>query len=212
MSTQLKLSPWQFSAIIHGIIFAFFISFNFISNETKNLDFTVLEYPTPTIQQQAPPQEPAKLQKKIIIPEKKAVFGTARSSLTSDTDQGENIKIGNTVAKEADNTKLNADDPESLPIPADEFLVSQMPSMSSDVIIPYPPEAKKRGIQGSVIMDLLIDASGNVRSVQVLEGPGFGLNEAAANAAKLFKFSPAKIGDEFVAVKIRYSYKFILEK
>ncbi len=212
MTTHLDIKPWQFSAIIHGAILFIFLLLAFFTNTPQQIDLTVIEYPTPTVQSQPVPQEPAKLQKKIIIPEKKAVFGAARSTLTSDTASGENIKIGNTVAKAADDTKLKSDDPEALPIPADEFLVSEMPSMSSDVRIPYPPEAKKRGIQGAVIMDLLIDASGNVRNVQIIEGPGFGLNEAAANAAKLFKFRPAKIGDKFVAVKIRYSYRFILEK
>ena len=115
------------------------------------------------------------------------------------------------MAKEQDNLKLDPNDLDSLPIPADDFLVSSMPQLMSEIRIQYPDEAKKAGIEGPVVMDLLIDAQGSVRQVSLIKGPGFGLNEAALAAIKDFKFRPAKIKDQAVAVKIRYTYRFVLE-
>ena len=87
-----------------------------------------------------------------------------------------------------------------------------MPKLKSEVRVPYPTEAKKKGIQGAVVMDLLIDQNGKVRQVNLIEGPGYGLNEAALDGMKNFLFEPAKIGNQNVAVRIRYSYRFVIEK
>jgi TonB family protein len=61
-------------------------------------------------------------------------------------------------------------------------------------------------------MDLLIDAEGRVRSAEFVQGPEASLNDAAMAAVKGFKFLPAKLQDRAVAVKIRYAYKFVLER
>ena len=45
----------------------------------------------------------------------------------------------------------------------------------------------------------------------LIKGPGFGLNEAALEVAQKFEFVPGRVGDKSVAVKIRYTYRFILE-
>ena len=87
-----------------------------------------------------------------------------------------------------------------------------MPQLISEFRSPYPKEAKEKGIEGNVMLEILIDDTGSVRSAQIISGPGFGLNEAAYESIKKFKFRPAKIENNFVAVKIRYSIKFVLEK
>ena len=74
----------------------------------------------------------------------------------------------------------------------------------------YPEEAKKARVDGPVNLEVLIDRKGVVREVKVLSGPGFGLNESAIEALKQFEFQPARRGDEPVAVKIRYTYRFKL--
>lgn len=101
--------------------------------------------------------------------------------------------------------------PEGLPTATDEFLVSRMPVLVSEARIAYPAMAKAAGAEGAVVMDLLIDSQGKVRQVTLLKGPGRGLNEAAMEAIKKFEFKPAFVQDKPVAVKIRYTYRFILE-
>lgn len=153
----------------------------------------------------AKPKEPEKPKQK-----PKAVYGFSRKSATA--DDGIDVKRGNTVAKAPDDKKLDKDDPDSLPIPEDEVLVTRMPKLRDEIRIPYPSEAKKAGVQGAVIMDLLIDSKGAVREAKLVGGPGSGLDEAALEAVKQFRFEPALIQDKPVAVRIRYAYRFVLER
>jgi periplasmic protein TonB len=102
------------------------------------------------------------------------------------------------------------EDEGSLPVPAEEFLVTQMPRLKHEVRLPYPPEAKAKNIQGLVVLNVLIDDQGKVRQAELVEGPGYGLNEAALKAIYSFEFSPAVIDKKPVAVRIRYAYRFVL--
>lgn len=150
--------------------------------------------------------------KKIETVKPKAVFGLNRNALsTESSDSPVTLKQGNTVAKEQDQEKLMDDDPSSLPNPTDEFLVTSMPVLISEVRIPYPKQARDANIEGPVVMELLIDSEGKVRNVVLVSGPGYGLNEAAMEAVYGVKFQPAKIDQQSVAVKIRYTYRFVLE-
>lgn len=174
------------------------------------LDFEVLQSPA---QSPMPLRaiSPTQAQPKPKAPPR-AVFGAARSSTLSTDAQDLETKVGNTVAKDPDAKTLREDDPDSIPIPVEDYLVSQMPVLIADFRAPYPPEAKKKGIQGAVVFELIIDSQGNVRQATLLQGPGAGLNEAAASAIKNLRFKPAHVEDKPVAVKIRYAYRFILEK
>lgn len=89
--------------------------------------------------------------------------------------------------------------------------VTRFPKVAKEVKASYPAEAKKAGVDGAVVLDVLIDRSGKVRDVRVISGPGFGLNESAIEALKQFEFQPAQKGSESVAVKIRYTYRFKLD-
>jgi len=175
--------------------------------QTQKIAIEVYEFPKVAPVQIAPQTlkpEPPK-------PEQRQVFGRSRKSLTSDSAGAVDIKTGNTVTKENDDLKLQPSDADALPIPTDDYLVARMPKLKSEIRIPYPPEAKKNNIEGPVVMDILIDKSGRVRTVQLVRGPGFGLNEAATQALQQFTFEPAATADGPVAVKIRYTYRFVLE-
>lgn len=145
--------------------------------------------------------------------EKRAVFGLSQKAILA-PDSAQNsvdIKAGNTVAKAPDQLQMQPGDAASLPIPVEDYLVSAMPILKSEVRIPYPEEARKRGIEGPVVMDLLIDQEGQVRQVVLVSGPGYGLDEAASGAAQGFRFQPARVNDQSVSVKIRYTYRFVLK-
>ena len=176
--------------------------------ENSTLPFEVIDNPVaaPAPLRIAAPKPKAEVKAR-------AVFGVSPKSLQATDDRpGIEVKAGNTVAKAMDNEKLNADDPDALPIPTDDYLVSSMPKLISDFRLPYPEEAKRKSIQGSVLFDILIDATGKVRDVKLLSGPGYGLNEAATQAVQQLKFSPAQAQGQAVAVRIRYAYRFVLEK
>ncbi len=94
---------------------------------------------------------------------------------------------------------------------AEEYEVGELPTLLNEVRIPYPPSAKAKGVQGSVIFDLLIGSDGFVKAAKTIQSPSKELSDAAEIAVKKFRFKPAKIGDKAVAIQIRYTYSFVLE-
>ena len=56
----------------------------------------------------------------------------------------------------------------------------------------YSDEARKRRIEGDVLVEVIFLASGEVRVVRVLRGLGQDLDSAAVHAAGQIKFKPAR--------------------
>lgn len=140
------------------------------------------------------------------------VFGASRNSYTDESVSENSVeaKKGNTLAKAVDNEILKDSDADSLPTPTEEYLVSQMPMVLTEIKPIYPKEARDKQIEGDVLLDILIDDAGIVRSAIFVEGPTIFKN-VAIEAMKKFKFRPAAVDGKPVAVKIRYRLKFELE-
>ncbi len=85
---------------------------------------------------------------------------------------------------------------------------TRAPRLTQFVEATYPPEALEAGLEGSVLMQLSIDAEGHVTDAQVIEGLGHGLDEAALEAARRFVFEPARRDGEAVPAVLRYRYRF----
>ncbi len=210
-----RTSPFSLSVGVHIILVCIVLGLQFVTpTKAKKVMVEVFEIPpsTPTALNLQPPKEMDK-PKPEPKPEQRKVFGTNRKSIQAENPTADTVEIkaGNTVAKEMDDLKLDANDADSIPIPADDYLVTSMPVLISQVRIPYPPKAKQAGIEGAVVMDMIIDDQGKVRQVTLVRGPGYDLNDAAINAMKQVQFRPGKIGDKNVAVKFRYTYRFVLD-
>lgn len=208
------LSPFVVSAIAHGAISLFVYVLVTWRPSVENVPLEVIIRPkaaAPVLQPQAapvpkPPSEPPV--------EKRQVFGVSRHALRDQSEdaEGAEIKAGNTVTKAPDQERLLPDDVDTLPIPTDEYLVTEMPTLLVEMRVPYPPEAKERGVEGRVVLDLLIDSAGLVREANLVSGLGFGLDEAALAAIRKCRFKPARVGSDAVAVRTRFIYNFILER
>lgn len=204
------------SGAVHAAVVVLIALLVFVRWPQRELiEFEVIENPkvaSPTMNltppQQAQPEPPPP------EPETRKVFGASRKALRDESLEASvpEIKAGNTVATEPDNEKLTDDDAGSLPLPTDEYLVSEMPSLLAEIRIPYPPEARAAQIEGKVTLDVLIDQQGVVRDAKLVSGPGYGLNEAALAAVKQFQFKPARVGEQAVAVRTRFIYNFVLER
>ena len=55
----------------------------------------------------------------------------------------------------------------------------------------YTEEARKLGLEGEVLVEVIFPASGQVQVVRVVKGLGHGLDEAALRAAEQIRFKPA---------------------
>jgi len=74
----------------------------------------------------------------------------------------------------------------------------------------YPPEARRKEREGSVVLRLWLDATGAVTRAEIISNPGDGLGEAAVRAARELRFSPAKIRGEPVATSVPFTLHFVL--
>ncbi|RKH12683.1 energy transducer TonB [Corallococcus sp. CA053C] len=139
------------------------------------------------------------------------VVGMTMSSTTSAGSFA--APVGNTAYGKANGTAKDPKDvkgysaPKYVPV----YQVDSEPTVASEVKIPYPDEARRAGIEGTVTLSITIDADGKVGTVKVISGPGYGLNEAARDAIRRFRFKPAIKGGEAVATEMKYSYTFLLD-
>lgn len=139
------------------------------------------------------------------------VVGLSMSSTTS--AGGFAAPVGNTLyGRTADRAKPPQEAkaysaPKYTPI----YQVDREPELASEVKIPYPDDARRAGVEGTVTLSITVDLEGRVVSARVLNGPGHGLNEAARGAILRFRFRPAIKGGEPVSTEMKYSYTFLLD-
>jgi len=75
----------------------------------------------------------------------------------------------------------------------------------------YTEIARKARIQGVVIVQAIIDKTGMVTNVKVLKGLPMGLEQAAAEAVKKWKFNPATLNGKPVAVYYNLTINYRLQ-
>lgn len=91
-------------------------------------------------------------------------------------------------------------------VPCTEELVKAVPV--SRPIPLYTPEAENAGVEGKVRLDLKVNELGEVESVKVLSGLGYGLDESAIQTVKRWKFKPATLCGKPVAASFVVSVAF----
>jgi TonB family protein len=74
----------------------------------------------------------------------------------------------------------------------------------------YSKEAKKKKIEGIVVLYLIVGADGLPRDIRIARSVGYGLDEEAIKAAKKWKFKPATIKGRAVSVAINIEMDFRL--
>ena len=203
------------SFIIHGLIVVIFMVVMSLSDkkETQIFSFELVEKEAIEIKRSPKVVINAEKEEKITKKAKKKnreVFGVKRKTITNYKGTV-TAKVGNTLTKKEDDKKLKVDESDSLPEPAEEFLITSMPRALSEVRPEYPLWAKEQKISGSVIFEILIDQNGDVRQATLLRGLNPELDKLAKEAILKFKFKPAFIDKKPAAVRIKYAIKYLLE-
>ena len=145
------------------------------------------------------------------------VFGVTMSSVVSG-EAGMAVPVGNTLM-----TKNRKSGPpgETKPyaatgakpfVPVSDVYIARMPKTVREVnsIEVYPEDARRMGIEGRVTLKIGIDENGDVKEVKVVGKAGHGFDEAARDAMRKFKFTPALTSDG-KAVPCRITYTFTFE-
>lgn len=97
--------------------------------------------------------------------------------------------------------------------PEEEFVeVDEMPKMVYMEKVVYPVDAKKDGIEGSVMIKAFVDINGDVTEAKVVKSSGVqSMDNSALESAKRSKFEPGIKDDKPVAMWITYEIRFALD-
>jgi protein TonB len=88
------------------------------------------------------------------------------------------------------------------------FEVTRMPRPIRSVEPEVPEAFRSQSREAVVVVEVAISAGGKVVDARVVKKAGFGLDEAALDAARKTAFEPAMQGDRPVAVKMQIPYRF----
>lgn len=109
----------------------------------------------------------------------------------------------------------------SIPIPEPPPAVSQGPiSVRGEVVPPvriagpdprYTEIARRVRVEGLVIVEAIVSERGSVENVKLVQGLGFGLDEAAMQAIRTWRFEPATLHGEPVAVYYSLTVNFSID-
>jgi protein TonB len=84
------------------------------------------------------------------------------------------------------------------------------PGLLREVKPDYSEDARRRGIAGDVVLEIVVRRDGTVGDVKLLQGLGAGLDERAINAVRAWRFSPAKRFGTPVDVLVEVAVEFKL--
>jgi periplasmic protein TonB len=82
------------------------------------------------------------------------------------------------------------------------------PSLLREVKPDYTENARQRGIEGDVVMEIVVRRDGTVGDVRVMQGLGYGLDERAVQAVRQWRFSPARRRGQPVDVMVEVAMEF----
>ncbi len=106
--------------------------------------------------------------------------------------------------------------PDAAPPPPTEAApgtLTRPPEVVEFVSAEYPKDAEAAGIQGAVVLSIVIGEDGEVKQAVVQDpGPHPAFAPAALHAVTQFRFRPAEIDGKPAAVEIEYRYEFVLRK
>jgi protein TonB len=85
---------------------------------------------------------------------------------------------------------------------------------STRILPAYPGIARRAGLQGSVILRIVVRQDGTVGAIEVLRSPDprLGFDLAAVEAVKQWRYEPARLGILTVAVQMSVIVEFVISR
>jgi TonB family protein len=84
------------------------------------------------------------------------------------------------------------------------------PRLLREVKPDYPEEARRAGVTGEVVLEIVVRRDGSVGDVRVLQGLGHGLDRRAIDAVRQWRFTPARRLGAAVDVLVEVAVEFRL--
>lgn len=119
------------------------------------------------------------------------------------------VRVGNSLQTQPSKTIM---DPEQVPENAPVALatISRMPRVREAVLPEYPEALRREGIEGMVLVEVVISALGRAVTARIVESVDPRFDSAALKAARDTLFEPARSAEGPVAVRIRLPVEFRL--
>jgi TonB family protein len=84
------------------------------------------------------------------------------------------------------------------------------PTLAREIRPDYTTEARRQGIEGDVVLEIVVRADGRVGNVQIVRSLGAGLSQKAVDAVRQWRFDPARRYGSPVDVVVTVSVEFSL--
>jgi len=152
-----------------------------------------------------------KRKKRVMAPRKEA-FGLTQASVTKG-GAAVAARVVDTLMKEPEKVYVPPKAPSVLPRqgPYDVGDVERPPRFVYRAVPEYPEEAEEDGVEGVVLVWLIVDEKGRPLRVERVKGPSEDLELAAKRAAMRSRFLPAIHGSKPVMCRVKIPYRFRLE-
>lgn len=171
-----------------------------------------------------PPPKPAPVEapKAPPKPRPRLIAGLSMSS-TVKGGAGPSFGVGNTAMGTPDQVaagrvspvkghpNIRQDQGPAGPVTAPHRAVRRPAKLLRKAMPEYPRAARQQGIEGNIVLSLVIDDQGRVVKVRVIKGLGHGLDEAAVSAVRKTRWSPATLDGHPVRTTRRFNVRFTLE-
>jgi periplasmic protein TonB len=147
-----------------------------------------------------------------VDPSAPPVFGVSMES-TSATGAGPSMPVGSTGAAKGEGAAASPSTTPGPSAPVAAAEVTKMPLPKGRCAGAYTDAAREAGLEGVVVLDLVVDAGGRARDIRVVEGLGHGLSDAAVRALADCRFTPGERDGAPVAVRVRgFKIRFVLQE
>lgn len=161
----------------------------------------IVKTPVPTVARAEEPKPPSPADTVPTGPSTdKPKFGVTMES-TSQAGPGPSVPVGNTTRTEPTPNAPTETKPLAPAAAAHE--VTKMPLPLGRCTGKYTDDAKQAGIEGTVVLDVVVDETGHTRDIRIVEPLGHGLTEAAMAALRGCRFSPGEKDGKPVPVRVR---------
>lgn len=132
------------------------------------------------------------------------VFGVAMSS-TSQAGNGPLVPVGAAGGRAGGGAAAPAPGPVAktgagAPVP--DYAVTTPPLPQGRCTGKYTDAARTAGVEGTVVLDLVVGEDGSVRDITVTQPLGHGLDQAAVAALRACRFTPGEKDGQRVAVRV----------
>jgi protein TonB len=206
LQNHLKAFVWM----LFGIFFVFNIVWLMNSesapeNQTKKKETTSFEIakvskPKPEPKPKPKPKpEPAKAKRSSAAPSLSSTLSGIDTGL--DAFMSSDMKMGDSLLGDVNKNVVMS-----------EESVDEAPKATHRAAMEYPSKARKSGITGYVLMNILVDQDGSVLKAKVLESDPAGVfDDVAMAGVKEWKFRPAQYQGQAVKVWAKQKISFNLQ-